>query len=171
MATFPPKRVALATFVRGFDEAYSRLTAAISTHESSPDDVFVPMFEALNWTVPLWMLAKKTGVTLKIDESDLRGLREARNRAHHQWAEALELEDITLPPAPIIAGGGSGRGRVTYIRPTSAWAWVWVEEARLPPPVKGHEHPKDRAAYIDRLESRPAYEVLSRISDGLSSLR
>ena len=167
--TVPP--VGLATFVRGFEEARSRLAAVISKHESPPDDVFLPMFEALNWTVPLWMLARKTNVKLGADDADLRGLREARNRAHHQWAEALELGTLTLPPAPIIAGGGPGRGRVQFIRPTTAWAWMWIEEARLPPPDRGHGHPDDRQAYIDRLEGQPAHEVLDRFSAGLTTLR
>jgi hypothetical protein len=49
----------LATFVRGFDEAHARLAAAIANHQTPPDDVFRPLFETLNWTLPLWTFAKE----------------------------------------------------------------------------------------------------------------
>src|SRR5437773_395157 len=96
----------LDTFVHGFAHAYDRLRAAISRHDTSPEEVFVPMFETLHWLVSLDDLAVKSGVTLSADEDDLQGVRLARNRAGHQWASVLTLRDIPVPPAPIISGGG-----------------------------------------------------------------
>lgn len=136
VAGSPTERATLPSFVRGFDEAHARLSAAISKAETPADDVFLPLFEALNWAIVLDDLARKSpNVSIAAEEDDLQGLRFARNRAQHQWANAVELRDITSPPAPIV-GGRSRRGAtVRMTRPTSVWAWVWVDETQLPPPT------------------------------------
>jgi hypothetical protein len=119
--TTPSVQVPLAAFVRGFDGAYGRLQRALADGEASADDAFPPLFEALNWAVALVDLVRSTGAVIAIDVDDLHGLRFARARAHHQWATALETQDILLPP-PVITAGGAGRrgGGATIIRPVSA---------------------------------------------------
>jgi hypothetical protein len=159
----------LPTFVRGFDEAHARLSDAISGAEMPPDEAFLPLFEALNWSVALSRLAADQGVAIAAPEDDLQGLRFARNRVHHQWANALELVNITIPPPPIRGGGGGRRGgRVVMVRPASVAAWIWLDEARLP---TGRPDPTGKAAYEGRLQGRPAHEVLDRLSAGLTALR
>jgi hypothetical protein len=162
--------VPLATFVRGFDEAHARLSAAISKAETPADDVFLPLFEALNWAIVL--AGKSPNVSISAEEDDLQGLRFARNRAQHQWANAVELRHITSPPAPI-PGGRRRRGpTVRMTRPASVWAWVWVDEAQLPPPDDPkHDHADQKAAYKSRLQGKPAHEVLDRLSGALTALR
>ena len=117
------------------------------------------------------MFAKEAKATLAVEESDLRGLREARNRVHHQWANALELRQ--LPPSPAwIKNLKLPKGsKAAVLQPAVIWGWVWINEHRLPPPDKGFEHPKDCAAYVDRLEGKPAHEVLDRIYVGLGPIR
>jgi len=166
----------IGTFVLGFDRAHDRLRAAITLPDTSPEDAFVPLFETLHWLVSLDGLADESGVTITADPDDLLGVRLARNRAGHQWANALALKDIPLPPPPTIVGGGRSpyqRHTVTIIRPASAWAWVWVEESALPSPDPSHagrHYQAQKAAYENRLQGRPAHEVLDRLHAALAHL-
>jgi hypothetical protein len=123
--------------------------------------------------VALSHLATEAGASLAAPADDLTALRFVRKRVHHQWAKALELVDVTIPP-PTIRGGGGGRrgGRVTMIRPASVGAWLWVLEAHLPLPKDPRHHdPDGKAAYVSRLEGQQAHLVLERFSAGLTELR
>jgi hypothetical protein len=163
----------IATFVRGFDQAHARLRDAIAKAETPAEQAFIPLFEALHWAVALDARATKSpGVSIAAEKDDLQALRFARNRAGHQWVSAVELRDITSPPAPII-GGRSRRGAtVRMTRPASIWAWVWIDEAQLPPPDDPkHDHLDQKAAYESCLQGKPAYEVLERLSVALTALR
>ena len=80
----PTSQVAITTLVRGFDEAHERLTLAISNRNTPAEDVFLPLFEALNWAVALSDLAREVGVSIAARSNDQDALRFARNRVHHQ---------------------------------------------------------------------------------------
>ena len=87
MATTPQSpQVSLRTLGRGFDEAHGRLQTILGDPNMSPEEAFLPLFEALHWTVAISELAAAAKVSLSVSEADVFGLRHARNRAHHQWA-------------------------------------------------------------------------------------
>ena len=77
--------VGLDTMREGYRQALERFHAARLGSDAST--AFMPLFEALSWVASL---------DERLDYPDLgelRGLRFARNRVHHQWADALWLDD------------------------------------------------------------------------------
>jgi len=172
MAPAPGVQVSLRILVRGFDEAHARLQDALAMISSTPEDVFLPLFEALHWAVAVWYLAKRKHETIKAPGDDLLALRYARNRAGHQWANALEVREVLLPRRPMGGGRrGPYSGSFSRTTPVSVRAWLWLPEAQLPPADPKFSDSKGKTAYMDRLEEQPAHEVLQRFSDGLIELR
>ncbi len=92
------ERVTLRSLVGGFEEAAQRFYVA--SKGTDPDLAFRPLFEALNWSVSvddrlqaIWE-ARRTNPAKWwsdgfIHGDDVKGMRYARNRVHHQWADAL----------------------------------------------------------------------------------
>jgi hypothetical protein len=123
---------------------------------------FLPLFEALNWVTALddqvgarWAPA---GTALgwrwrdKIDEGHfVAAVRFARNRIHHQWADALELTDgLTFP-----------------VRWPLAWhEWRWRASADLPA-GKDERH---RDVYDELLADQPARYALDALDRAYSQL-
>jgi hypothetical protein len=166
-------RVELRTFVRGFDLAHKRLRGRVS-REATPDEVFLPLFDTLNWAVALIDLARDLDKEIKADPDDLWALRLARNRSHHQWANVLTITDVLNPEGGTTRHGGTrpGSGRTTIVRPITVQAWAWKEFDALPPPDPEHPDRLDSIdAYKRRLERQVATGVLSRLSEGLARHR
>jgi hypothetical protein len=155
-----------ALFVRGFGEAHERLLSRLESIETPPDDVFLPLFESLNWAVALCDLATDKKITLNADADDLRGLRFVRNRVHHQWENAVAVSDTVLFPAVRQAGRGGSRINA----PPVVSAWAWLPAAKLPPPGD-YADLDGEVAYVRRLENQFVSAVLSRFSEKLTSLR
>lgn len=136
-----------ATFgmlLAGYSQAYRRFGAA--RHEQEDMSAYWALFECLNWAVAIddavaaWWAPE--GTVLGYDWRDriaaaeaMAGVRYARNRVHHQWADALrEVHDRTYPK--------------TY--PARYFDFVWRERNELPPPPSSK--PDERGAEIyDRL--------------------
>jgi hypothetical protein len=145
--------------VRGFDEAYERLRAAVEDVETPPEEAFLPLFEALNWTSALSHLVVKRRIQIAMPPEDLQGLQFARGSAHHAFVNALEIGDVPFPR--IVTNLPSG------IRsPPTVRGWRWAPVALLPGRAD-----VERDAYIAKLEGQPAHAVLGRLFDGLMALR
>jgi hypothetical protein len=151
-----------AMFV-GYERAFARFMDAAAGDDST--EAFIPLFEALNWAVALDERTKTSwapdGEILgwawraRIPQAELMaGVRFARNRIHHQWADALRL-DRTGFQFPIAF-------------PLRAAEWVWREVNGLPP---GRQDVAGEAVYRDGLQGRAARAALRELADAFGHLR
>jgi hypothetical protein len=157
-------RVPLATFHAGFEAAVHRFHEASASRD--PLDVFPPLFEALNWAVVIddrisahWK-ARRHGPMTKDSSSwsdgytfgdTAKGVRFARHRVHHQWADALWLSE----------GSNRGMGAVR----SRGHEWRWRPLSQLPKGSQGNEF---AAEYDDKLCGAPARETLFQLTDCFS---
>ena len=82
--------VAFDTLLKGLQAAYERV---LETRMSqSPDDMFIPVFEALNWAVTIGSHKERRPPNSDLGEL-FKALRFVRNRVHHQWADAIFSTD------------------------------------------------------------------------------
>lgn len=122
-----PSTVAPQTYVRGFDEAYARLRPAVNDTDTPPEHAFLPLFEALNWAAALSHLERAGQITIAVEPDDIRGIRFARDRAHHHWGNALEVGD-TLFPQPLVTVANHGQSRL--VAPVVVRTWKWIPLSR-----------------------------------------
>ena len=97
-----PEVVSVATLFDGFEQAFARWRA-VERASAEPGETFMPLFEVLEWTVSI-----QERLGLWEIWGDLRGLRWARNRAHHDWAQALEVrawDELVLRPSMVRGPG------------------------------------------------------------------
>src|SRR5665811_2098217 len=100
--------------LEGYENAVSRFSDASKSRD--PGRVFAPLFEALNWAVALDDQARKhwapEGIALgwawrsRVEGGEfVSAVRCARNRVHHQWADALTLSEGFTSPlvGPLVA--------------------------------------------------------------------
>jgi hypothetical protein len=153
MKPYEENVVTVAMMVRGFEAAADRLEAAFLGNDSVA--TFCPLFEALNWAVGLddrigaiWV---PEGRPLAVDWRSratgahlMAGVRFARNRVHHNWADALEARDRATIPGRFPA----------------ALTWVWRELESLPP---DRPDPLGEGVYADELQGQPANEGLREL--------
>jgi hypothetical protein len=132
--------IPIGNLVAGFLAARERFeTARLGRDPVRP---FHPLFEALAWAVTL---DERLGYP---DDPQLRGLRYARNAVHHQWADALELDD-------------SGAAfPITF--PMVFFEWRWTRE--LPPPKQKRDEP----FYREHLAGHPARHALGAVAAHLA---
>lgn len=137
----------LSTLRAGVDSAYRRFQVAYKQRNSA--DLSIATFDVLNWMVCIDDRLKKTRTSQWFGRSSngalILGLRCARNRVHHQWADAFRYQDGAAFPIRF---------------PTGFHEWVWRELSELPKPQKKYERPKQDAAYRERLEGTPARGTL-----------
>jgi hypothetical protein len=163
MTDFGGARVRARLLTGGYAQAYERFRAAMAMHD--PDAVFFALFEALDWAHAVDDLialtwsprGKVEGYGWRSDpaigggdelSNIMSGLRYARNRVHHQWADALVMEGgLTFP--------------VTF--PVTFSAFVWRPACDLPtPPDEGREAP-GRTAYATALAGHRADSALEEM--------
>ena len=110
MLPYTENIVTFRVLLGGYHQAVERFMAAVDDRD--PIVVFMPLFEALNWSVALDDQARKhwapEGSPL---DWEWRGLapggevvdavRCARNRVHHQWADALVRTNGAIIPRTI----------------------------------------------------------------------
>jgi hypothetical protein len=111
---------------------------------------FIPLFEALNWATSLEDLVRaswpsEAGRWYESIPcgSTVRAVRFARNRAHHQWAQALTLGDADRDLPARVA----------------SWVWVWKSE--LP---AGRRDDLGERLYSEDLASEPVIGALGRLT-------
>jgi hypothetical protein len=159
-----PSQVDIKTLVRGFDDAHTRLHEAFNRSPSSTEDTFIPLFDTLNWAYTL----SETGRPVRVSTGDRLALRLARNRADHQWGNALEVADVPVARQLGMPRPDRHGGLVTRTGPGVVRVWTWRRLVDLPP---GDPAPKQEAQYVFLLEGKPAYEVLDRFAAALAPLR
>ncbi len=151
----------------GFAQALDRWQRAHA--EEDAEAAFYALFEALDWAHaaddyvawvwqpdgivkkrPWWEWRKHGALGVGDELSDImQGLRYARNRVHHQWADALVTTDgLTFP--------------IVFPATFRSWAWRCVED--LPTPRDEVREASGREAYSKALAGRPAHATLVTIA-------
>lgn len=156
-------RQTFATMFEGYRRALERFHAAVKGQDAV--EAFIPLFEALNWAVALDERTAKLwapdGKVLgwswreRVPGAEvMAGVRFARNRAHHQWADALVLDE--------------GHRQYPRSYPVVYFEWVWRPASGLPP---GHPDAAGEELYRGRLEGRAARASLGELSEAFAFLR
>jgi hypothetical protein len=148
-----PEPIPPSLLVAGYEQACQRFYAVMRSEDRA--DTFPPLFEALSWAVSiddrfqsLWAAARTNLATWWSDGfahgDTVRGVRYARNRVHHQWADALWLS----------------RSGFSFPRsfPLAFIEWRWRPEL---PPGRGEEF---KAEYEQHVAARPARVTLGDLS-------
>jgi hypothetical protein len=141
-----------AWFAEGFRRAVERLETAVALGTEDASETFIPLFEALNWAY-----AGKLETSLKRGTPSAevaRGVRFARNRVGHQWADAIELLDTPTASGPVVKGRSGARP------PTVVKSWCWRSVAELPNAPKGHEDRVGQRLYTVQLAGKPVLDAL-----------
>jgi hypothetical protein len=140
--------VTFRVMLSGYRAAFDRFENARLSRDSAA--TFIPLFETLNWLVALddqaaarWSpTGKPRGRRWwrdRVDGRHVQAIRHARNRVHHQWADALTLaEGATFP--------------ITF--PLVFHEWQWRSTADLPP--IGRPDREGQKAYDELLAGSPA---------------
>ena len=126
--------------VAGYARAHDRFKEASSQHPHEPDQVFIPLFEALNWAGGLEEDARRHTDDL------LWAVRFVRNRVVHNWADAVKGRDIS-EPALLVVG------------PPVVWEWYWRDRASLPSGTNNRGGP----AYDALLADKPVRDALEQL--------
>lgn len=163
MKPYEQNIVTFRMMLRGLDEALERLQAAVQQRDSA--GAFPPLFESLNWASSLddrigahWA---PWGTTLAQEWRNevpaaavMAGVRFARNRVHHQWADALILHDGIPFPMPF---------------PIPFFGWKWRPADQLPTGknTEGEDVYRERlqgeAAHVSLIELQGAFRWVGEI--------
>lgn len=144
--------------VEGYRRAYDRFKASADARDK-PEERFIPLFETLNWVVAI--MEYPGADHLHRDEIVL-GLKFARDRVHHQLANALEPRDVPFPQVVTNMPGGS-----RIISPPIVLDWFWMPVDQLPkPPARFMKtgYRVGKKAYNDRLAAEPVEHALAHLS-------
>jgi len=147
----------------GYLRALGRFELAVKGRDAG--EAFIPLFEALNWAVALddrtathWAPdGKVLGWSWRQrvpDAGVMGGVRFARNRVHHQWSDALALDD--------------GHRQYPRSYPLVYFEWVWRPASELP---VGRADAAGEAVYQGRLEGRAARATLAQLREAFAFLR
>jgi hypothetical protein len=170
---YEDNKVTVALQLRGLHEAADRLEESTADRENAAG-TFLPLFEVLNWATALderirylWRpdgKKEKLGVDWpsRLGGADIvYAVAWARNIVHHQWADALRLDEVGhgLYPSDDLLPGDD-------VYPRDEWAWVWKTRADMPERKQRSSKTKQtgtvdgREAYGEHLEGRPAGETV-----------
>jgi hypothetical protein len=145
-------------FVDGYRRALARFNAT-ETPEHDAKERFLPLFETLSWAVAIVMPDPRR--PRRPQDPIIRGLRFARNRVHHAWADALEARHVQIRSRPLMATGR----RPMIHNPLFVVEWVWKPLERVGVPThEKHRHGIDD--YRDHLADKSVRLALSHL-DGL----
>jgi hypothetical protein len=134
----PEGRVNLQALIAGFMQAHDRFELA--RHDRfNYLPAYWALFEALAWTYSIDQLLKRP------NQPELRGLRYARNRIHHQWYQALVMD--LGGELPWILGQSK-------LGVPSEWRWK---------PTLGGRADADKSAYLSHLAEKPARSTLAAV--------
>ncbi len=145
----------------GYAQAVARFESAAKGRDATT--AFLPLFESLSWAVAVderiaahWAPEGKPlewAWRDRVEGADvMAGVRFARNRVHHQWSDALRLDD---------------RGFVLPVTlPTGFFEWCWRDLADLPAGKRGD--PNGELVYRDRVAGSPARLTLTRLRDAFA---
>jgi hypothetical protein len=135
-STSGPAVVEFLTLIDGFMQAHERWDDA--RLQIDPLSAFFPLFETLAWTYAIdGYLKERDGHSPS--QPEFRALRFARHRVHHNWADALWLDE---------------RGAQFPIQfPATFFEWRWRNVEDLPTGYPTREEARYRQANIRRSHS------------------
>lgn len=149
----------VAWFVDGYRRALAQFNAT-ETSEHDAKERFLPLFETLSWAVAIVVPNPKR--PRWPDDRIICGLRFARNRAHHAWANVLEARQVQIRSRPTM-GGRTGQPMI--YNPLFVVDWVWQPLERVGVPAQArHRHGMDD--YRDHLADKSVRLALKHL-DGL----
>jgi hypothetical protein len=131
--------------VNGFVQAFARFEERRMLRDA--EDAFHSLFECLAWAASL---DERLGYPTACPE--LRGLRFARHRVHHQWADALRFEEGADLSSPLVF-------------PIVFFDYLWRDINELPPGRPSDPTPPFTRAIspVDRRTSRLASRSASSV--------
>lgn len=152
-----------AVMLDGFEQACGRFQTAAKGPDASA--AYIPLFEALNWAVVLDDRTREhwapDGEVLgwswraRVPGAEvMAGVRFARNRAHHQWSDALRFDTSGF------------QFPMTF--PLAFSEWVWRPADELP---AGRPDPDGETIYRKQLEGRAARVTLTDLGGAFAFLR
>jgi hypothetical protein len=148
MTAEPAPVVDIATLFDGFEQAFARWQEVErATHD--PLHTFIPLFEVLEWTA---CIDERMETKTWLSSPNLRGLRWARNRCHHDWALALEVrswDEWELRPNMVRQPGAPDE-------------WTWRERLPEAKPVPTHLR-RDEPYYDSHLAGHCARVTLNLV--------
>ncbi len=152
-AVVEPEPIPPSLLIAGYEQACQRFYAVM--HSEDRAETFPPLFEALSWAVSiddrfqsLWAAARTNPAKWWSEGfahgDTVKGVRYARNRVHHQWADALWLSrsGFSFP--------------ISF--PLAFMEWRWRPEL---PPGRGDEF---KAEYEQHVAASPARVTLGDLS-------
>jgi len=171
MTALDGRRVRVRALTSGYAGAYERFQRA----ETADDELtaFHGLFEALDWAHAIDDVIARTwsprGEVLRYAwrrdpslgggtelENIMGGLRYARNRVHHQWADALTSRaaqsGVSFPLSFPLSFGTVAR-------------WVWRDADQLPTPPNVPKEAPGREAYGTVLAGRKVSGALQTMSE------
>jgi hypothetical protein len=160
---YDQQTVTFEAMLFGFDEATKRWREAIKTRNTIRS--YAAMFEALTWAASLdervaddWA---PDGQTLgfrwrgQVPQAEIiAGVRFARNRSHHQWANTVDLLTTKADGFPL-----------------KYQEWRWRAADNLPPGDPKHPDPYGDRVYREQLEGEHIGRALDVLSDVFSMLQ
>lgn len=150
----------LKWLVNGYRRAVERFRTASEREDRSTEEVFYPLFEALNWFDSVDEYAK--GIGKPIGEKHVRAIRYARRRVHHQWSDAIYPKSFSVAAKMSIAEG------VGLMAEGWTFDWFWRATANLPPTLSGYQDAKGERMYETLLAEKPARDAFESIAKYLS---
>jgi hypothetical protein len=154
--------------IEGFARALGRFKAEVEKGDADPQEMFIPLFEALHWAVSLSDRVGRSHFKAGSEREARDGIRFARNRVGHQWARAFELSDVPFPSVTTKLVGSSSQ----IIAPAVVKAWCWCDAKKLPvPPDPKHRNPTLEKVYTAKLQGRPALQALDVFAAAVERLR
>lgn len=157
----------LKVALEGFNAARGRFLAALAVPSASAEQVFVPLTEALWWTVSVdegfEEGASNLGTFRSTRNSDadgrvLLGLRYVRDRCSHQRALAAEP-------------GGGLSFPISFPMKFRPWTFRWRPVTELPPPNPKFNNPKLEAQYTAHLVGESAADSLDAAARWFETMR
>jgi len=153
----------------GFARATERFDLAIKDRDRTK--TFIPLFEMLDWAVALDERARKRwypeGEPLGWAWRDrvpgaqvMSGIQYVRNSVHHQWSDALELNE--------------GRFGFPLTFPMVFFEWRWRPASDLPLPEKRHQNKgwkEGKEFYEARLQGEMARLTVGQLANVFNHLR
>jgi hypothetical protein len=163
----PPENIQTFTAMfEGFTRAIERLDVAVKDRDGT--QTFVSVFEVLNWAVALDDRAGKhwtsDGKPLKREwrkkvrgAEIMGGVQYVRNSVHHQWSDALELDETGLSLPTIL--------------PTEFFEWRWRAASDLPLPADRKEDVAGKTVYEEHLQGEPARMTVRTLASVFNVMR
>lgn len=153
------RRVDRAILIDGLRSSLARLDAAMNTVDANVSVTFLPLFEALNWSVALLDYLRKHERRETPQGRGLRGLNFVRGRVHHQWTDAIDVrqEEVKAFAGPLMLSGYSVE-------------WFWVPHTQLPPADKGFSDSVGEREYVTVLAGRDVRDVFRALNEHLDQL-